>query len=121
MPETVILILLLMLVPLILQLFVFTTYWHRVAGILHRAADKPPFNTWLTIEAIGEEPRAVTRLLERRTRLDMIEIDTIVMAGGGRLPLPMSRPAALRLAQELRQLGAEASITEREIAVTSSL
>src|SRR3712207_3330247 len=83
--ETIILIFLLMLVPLILQLFVITTYWHRVAGMLHRAADRPPFNTWLTLESIGPEPGAVTRLLERKTRLDIVEIDNVVLAGGGRL------------------------------------
>ena len=115
MAEIIIVILLVTLVPLIIQCFAITTSWHRMVGLLQHAADRPPFNTVVTIEAIGPEPVAVTRLLERMTRLDTAEIDGLVRARGGRLPLPMSRPAALRLAHELRQLGAEVQIAEREI------
>jgi hypothetical protein len=121
MTETMILILLLVLVPVVVQFFALTFYWHRMAAMLQRSADRPPFNTLLTIEAIGTEQAAVTRLLERLTRLDTAEIDRLVRAGGGRLPLPMSRPAALRLLQELRRVGAEASIADRERVAHSSL
>lgn len=121
MTETMIFILLLVLVPVVVQLFALTFYWHRMAAMLQRAADKPPFNTTLTIETIGPEPTAATRVLERLTRLDTAEIDRVVRRGGGRLPLPMSRPAALRLAQELRRVGAEASLADREVAVQAPL
>lgn len=121
MTGTMILIFLLVLIPVVVQFFVLTFYWHRMAAMLQRAADKPPFNTAVTIETIGPERAAVTRVLERLTRLDTAEIDRVVRVGGGRLPLPMSRPAALRLAQELRRVGAETSLTDREVVVSSPL
>lgn len=121
MTGTMILIFLLVLIPVVVQFFVLTFYWHRMAAMLQRAADKPPFNTTVMIETIGPERAAVTRVLERLTRLDTAEIDRVVRAGGGRLPLPMSRPAALRLAQELRRVGAETSLADREVVVSSPL
>lgn len=121
MVEKMILILLLVFVPVVVQLFAITFYWHRMAAMLQRAADKPPFNTLLTIQAIGPEPAVVTRLLERMTRLDTAEIDRLVRARGGRLPLPMSRPAALRLTHELRRVGAEVQLADREPAPLTAL
>jgi hypothetical protein len=117
--EMMIVLLLIALVPLVVQCFAITTSWHRMVALLQCAADKPPFNTLVTIETIGPDAAAVTRLLERRTRLDIAEIDRLVRSRGGRLPLPMSRPAALRLVHELRHLGAEARIAERETTAPS--
>jgi hypothetical protein len=121
MVETMFLIMLLVLVPMVVQLFAITFYWHRMAAMLQRAADRPPFNTALTIASVGPEPKLVTRLLERMTRLDTAEIDRLVRAQGGRLPLPMSRPAALRLAQELRRAGADVQLAERDTPAQSQV
>ena len=114
MVETIFLIMLPVLALMVLQVFAITFFWHRMVALLQRAADRPPFNTMLTIESIGPETRLVTRLLERKTRLDTAEIDRLVRAQGGRLPLPMSRSAALHLAQELRGLGADVQLAERD-------
>ncbi|HEX6291034.1 MAG TPA: hypothetical protein VFZ66_17745 [Herpetosiphonaceae bacterium] len=113
MTESAMFILLVVFVLFVVQLMAITSTWHRLTARLHRSADTPPFNTVLTIESVGQQPVAVTRLLERMTRLDVGEIDRLARRGG-RLPLPMSRPAALRLAQELRRVGAEVQIADRE-------
>jgi|GEM_PF-4371681 hypothetical protein len=104
--ETMVFIILLVLIPMVLQLMAVSVYWNRLARSLRRAADKPPFTTVVSLAALGPSPRAVARLLDRATRLDADEIDTLIEAQGGDLPLPMSRPAAQRLAYELKQLGA---------------
>jgi hypothetical protein len=109
-----VLLLLLVLVPAVLQLMAITMYTDRLARSIRRAADKPPFTTVVEIVDLGPQPRSVTRLLDRATRLDADEIDRVIRHRGGDLPLPMSRPAALRLAAELRQLGAVAETRFRE-------
>lgn len=116
MDAAIVLILLLALVPLFLQIFALNIFWQRYTKSLGRSADRPPFTTVVTIHAVGADLHATTRLLERRTRLDTTEIDALVARGGGRLPLPMSRPAANRLAQELRQLGASVELSSRDLA-----
>lgn len=106
MKAQVLLILVLVLVPTVLQLMAISVYTERLSRSLRRASDRPPFTTEVEILSVGSEPRAVARLLDRATRLDDDEVDAVIAREGGQLPLPMSRPAALRLAQELRQLGA---------------
>jgi hypothetical protein len=102
------LIMLLVLVPAVLQLMAISVYTERLARAIRRSSDKPPFTTTLVLLDLGPRPRAVARLLDRATRLDDDEVDRVITGGGGPLPLPMSRPAALRLLHELRQLGASA-------------
>ncbi len=107
---TMVLILLLALVPTLLQLFAINLYCQRMAKVVRRAADKPPYTTAVEIAELGPEPQAVARLLDRATRLDPDEIDGLIDARGGRLPLPMSRPAAMSLLRDLRNLGAVADV-----------
>lgn len=106
----VVLILLLVLVPMILQLMAISVYSERMARAIRRAADRPPYTTAVTIATLGPQPQAVARLLDRATRLDTSEVDALIDAGGGRIPLLMSRPAALRLVHELQQLGAGSAV-----------
>lgn len=106
MATQILMIIVLALVPAFLHMFLILIFWRRVTTALQRAHDVPPFNTTVIVADLGPNPRAVTRLLERATRLDLGEIDAFIDLGGGRLPLPMSRSAALRLMQELRKLGA---------------
>ncbi len=110
MATDILMILVLALAPALLHIFLISIFWKRVATALQRAGDVPPFNTAVVVANLGPNPRAVTRLLERATRLDLGEIDAFIDAGGGHLPLPMSRSAALRLVQELRKLGAVADL-----------
>ncbi len=110
MATDILMILGLALAPVLLHIFLIIIFWKRVATALQHANDVPPFNTAVIVAHLGPNPRAVTRLLERATRLDLGEIDAFIDAGGGRLPLPMSRSAALRLVQELRKLGAAADL-----------
>lgn len=102
------LILLLVLVPTVLQLMAISVYTERLARAIRRSADKPPFTTTVVLVDLGPQPRAVARLLDRATRLDEDEIDRVIAQRGGPLPLPMSRPLALRLIHELREIGASA-------------
>lgn len=102
------LIMVLVLVPAVLQLMAISVYTERLARAIRRASDKPPFTTTIVLGDLGPRPRAVARLLDRATRLDDDEVDRVIARRGGPLPLPMSRPAALRLVHELRQLGASA-------------
>ncbi len=102
------LIMILVLVPTVLQLMAISVYTARLARAIRRSADKPPYTTTVLLLELGQQPRAVARLLDRATRLDDDEIDRVIAQQGGPLPLPMSRPAALRLIHELRQLGANA-------------
>lgn len=104
---------LLALGPAVLQVMAISVYLRRMAQALRRADDRPPFTTMVEIVEFGGQPRAVTRLLERRTRLDLEEIDALVARCGGLLPLPMSRSAALRLVRELQALGAGATTYPR--------
>lgn len=102
------LIVVLVLVPAVLQLMAISVYTERLARAIRRASDKPPFTTTVVLLDLGPHPRSVARLLDRATRLDDDEVDRVINRRGGPLPLPMSRPAALRLIHELRQLGASA-------------
>jgi len=113
MDGTILLILLLSIAPVVLQIMALNIFWQRMAAALRRADDHPPFDTCLTINDLGSDRRAVVRLLERRTRLDLNEIDALAARGRGRLPLPMSRAAAWRLMQALRQAGAHAELEPR--------
>jgi hypothetical protein len=110
MAADILMILVLALVPALLHVCLIFIFWRRVVTALQSARDKPPFNTVVVIANLGPDPRAVTRLLDRATRLDLKEIDAFIDAGSGCLPLPMSRPAALHLVQELRKLGAVADL-----------
>ncbi len=110
MEATVLLIVVLAAGPVVLQIMAINIFWQRMVAALQRADDQPPFDTCVAINDLGPEHRAVVRLLERRTRLDLAEIDAVASRGGGRLPLPMSRPAAWRLVHALRQLGAHAEL-----------
>ncbi|MBA3947210.1 MAG: hypothetical protein H0X37_21950 [Herpetosiphonaceae bacterium] len=103
---------LIVLLLVLLQLFAINTLWQRVGAMLHRAADRPPFTTTVTIQTLGPQPQAVSQLLDRATRLDLTEVDELIEAGGGRVPVLMSRPAAERLAQQLRRVGSVAALTE---------
>ncbi len=116
MVSDIFLIMLLVLVPMVLQLMAISVYTERLARAIRRAADKPPFTTTITLVELGPSPRAVRRLLDRATRLDEEEIDRVLAGGGGRLPLPMSQTAGLRLVQELRQLGATAEAVTLPVA-----
>ena len=102
------LIMVLVLVPAVLQLMAISVYTERLARAIRRASDKPPFTTTVVLLELGPHPRSVARLLDRATRLDDDEVDRVISRRGGPLPLPMSRPTALRLIHELRQLGASA-------------
>lgn len=102
----IVLIVLLVVVPAVLQMMAISVYTDRLARAIRRSADKPPFTTLVEIREVGPQPRAVARLLDRATRLDTDEIDALIGRRAGALPLPMSRPVALRLATELQQLGA---------------
>lgn len=104
-------ILMLVLIPFILQLMAISVYSDRLGRAVRRSADQPPFTSAVVIAQLGPEPRAVARLLDRATRLDPGEVDSLIDARGGRLPLLMSRSAAQRLVQELRQLGATAELS----------
>lgn len=106
----VVVILLLVLIPFILQLMAISVYTDRLSRAIRRSGDRPPFTSAVVITQLGPEPRAVARLLDRATRLDPGEVDSLIDAHGGRLPLLMSRPAAQRLVQELTQLGAAAEL-----------
>jgi hypothetical protein len=106
----ILLILSLALVPALLHICLITIFLRRVATALQRSADTPPFNTVVVVTSLGPNLRAVTRLLERATRLDLEEIDDFVAVGSGRLPLPMSQPAAWQLVQRLRNVGASAEL-----------
>lgn len=101
-------IIILSLIPVVIQLWALNLYMDRMGRALRRADDRPPFTTAVQILDLGPEPRAVARLLDRATRLDLHEVDQVIDRRGGRLPLPMSRPAALRLVRDLQQLGATA-------------
>ena len=105
----ILLLVLLVLVPAVLQLMAISVYTERLARSIRRASDRPPYTTEVELLELGPHPRAVSRLLDRATRLDTDEIDALVGRGGGSLPLRMSRSAALRLATELQQLGARAA------------
>ncbi len=109
----VLVIILLTLGPAVLQLMAISVYLERMGAALRRAGDQPPFTTLVEVIDIGSQARSVTRVLERRTRLDLAEIDAIVEHAGGTLPLPMSRGAATRLVGELRAAGATATIHAR--------
>lgn len=113
MDGTILLILVLAVAPVVLQIMALNIFWQRMTAALQRADDHPPFDTCLTINNIGPDRRAVVRLLERRTRLDLWEIDGLAARGRGRLPLPMSRAAAWRLMHALRQAGAHAELEPR--------
>ncbi len=102
------LIIVLTVLPLVLQLMAISVFSERMARALRRAADQPPFTTAVLIAELGPEPKAVARLLDRATRLDLDEVDAVIDMRGGRLPLRMSPPAAQRLVRELRTLGATA-------------
>lgn len=102
------LIIVLTVVPLVLQLMAISVYSERMARAIRRAADQPPYTTAVVIAALGPEPKAVARLLDRATRLDVDEVDGVIDTRGGRLPLLMSLPTAQRLVRDLRQLGATA-------------
>jgi hypothetical protein len=106
----VIFILMLVLIPFILQLMAISVYTERLGRAVRRSADRPPFTSAVVISELGPEPRAVARLLDRATRLDPAEVDQLIDSQGGQLPLLMSHPAAQRLVQELRQLGAAADL-----------
>lgn len=110
---TFVLILALVLAPTILQLMAISVYTERLARSIRRSGDQPPFTTAVTIRELGTQPQAVARLLDRATRLDADEVDNMIDAHGGTLPLLMSWPAATRLVQQLRQLGAEAETAFR--------
>jgi len=109
------LIIALAVVPLVLQLMAISVYSERMARAIRRAADQPPYTTAVVIAELGPEPKAVARLLDRTTRLDIDEVDRLIDMRGGRLPLLMSLPSAQRLVRELRTLGAtaEAQYTRR--------
>lgn len=109
----VVLIMLLALGPAVLQLMAISVYLERMGAALRRAGDQPPFTTLVEVIDIGSQTRSVARVLERRTRLDLAEIDAIVEQSGGMLPLPMSRGAAAQLVGELRAVGATALIHAR--------
>ncbi len=104
----IVFIVVLVLAPMVLQLMAISVYTERLARSIQRSADKPPFTTVVEIVDVGPEPYAVSRLLDRATRLDQDEVDFVISQRSGRLPLPMSRPVALRLVSELRRLGAVA-------------
>ena len=110
MDGTLFLIVVLALGPMILQIMAINIFWRRMVAALARADDHPPFDTHIMLADIGENRRAVVRLLERRTRLDLSEIDALAERGSGHLPLPMSRPAAWRLVHALQQAGAHAEL-----------
>ena len=99
--------------PALLHIFVISIFWRRVTTTLHHASDVRPLNTVVRVAHVGPDARAVTCLLDRATRLDLDEIDAVVETGQGRLPLPMSRSAALQLVQELQRLGAVAEVEPR--------
>lgn len=113
MASDVLWIALLALGPALLQVMAINVYLARMAQALRRADDRPPFTTIVELVDLGAQPRAVTRLLERRTRLDVDEIDRLIARRGGRLPLPMSHHAALRLVRDLQALGASATTHPR--------
>lgn len=115
----VIVILMLVLIPFILQLMAISVYSDRLGRAIRRSADRPPFTAAVVLSQLGPEPRAVARLLDRATRLDPAEVDSLIEARGGRLPLLMSRTAAQRLVQELAQLGAAAELFYAEPATAS--
>lgn len=104
----VVIICVLALIPVVLQLMALNVFMQRMGRALRRAGDQPPFTTSVEISELGPEPRAIMRLLDRATRLDTAEIDALIDARGGMVPLPMSPGAAQRLVRELRQLGAQA-------------
>lgn len=110
----VIVILLLVLIPFILQLMAISVYTDRLARAVRRSADRPPFTSAVVITELGPEPRKIARLLDRATRLDPGEVDSLIEASGGRLPLLMSRSAAQRLVHELTRLGAAAELSHAE-------
>lgn len=110
MEGTMLLIMILAVAPIVLQIMAINIFWQRMTRALERADDQPPFDTCVVINDLGLQRRAVVRLLERRTRLDLAEIDAIAGRGGGRLPLPMSYAAAWRLVHALQQLGARAEL-----------
>jgi hypothetical protein len=109
----VLLIAALALGPMVVQLMAISVYMERMGRALQRAGDRPPFTTIVELIDPGPQTRAVTRLLERRTRLDLDEIDALIDRRGGSLPLAMSRGAAYRLVGELRAAGALATTHER--------
>lgn len=113
MDGTLFLIIVLALGPMVLQIMAINIFWQRMVAALARADDHPPFDTYVTLTKIGANTRAVVRLLERRTRLDLSEIDALAARGSGQLALPMSRAAAWRLMQALREAGAHAELTPR--------
>ena len=113
MATDVLLIVALALGPALLHIFVIKIFWRRVTTALHHARVVSPLNTVVRVAYFGPDAQAVTRLLDRSTRLDPEEIDALVETGQGRLPLPMSRPAALQLVQELQRLGAVAAVEPR--------
>lgn len=117
MDATIVLILVLSIAPVVLQIMAINIFWQRFTAALVRADDRPPFDTCLLINDIGPDRRTVVRLLEQRTRLDLGEIDGLAAQGRGRLPLPMSRAAAWRLMQALRQAGAHAELEPRRPSV----
>jgi hypothetical protein len=104
----VVLILLIAVVPIVLQVMALNIFVQRMGRALRKAGDRPPFTTEVKISALGPHSRAITKLLDRATRLDADEIDAVIAARGGTLPLPMSHRAAHQLVRELRQLGAQA-------------
>jgi hypothetical protein len=114
MEGTILLILVLTLGPMVLQIMAINIFWQRMTAALQRADDHPPFDTCIIINDIGPDRRGVVRLLERRTRLDLSEIDALAARGHGRLPLPMSRAAAWRLMHALRQLDAHVELEPRQ-------
>ena len=112
-----IILMLLVVVPLVLQLFAINVYAMRLAQALRRSAHALPCTTSIVISALGPQPQAVAALLDRTTRLDPDEIDSMIAAAGGQLPLPMSRAAAYRLVQALRQLGAVVAMQDEPDAI----
>lgn len=108
---TILIIVVLALIPAILQLMAISVFAERMGRRLHNSADPPPYTTAVTMRRIGPAPQRVARVLDRATRLDTDEIDGVIEAGGGRLPLLMSARRARQLVMELRQLGADV-ITE---------
>ena len=104
---TIMIIVVLALIPAILQLMAISMFTERMGRSLHNSADPPPYTTAVTIRHIGPTPQRVARVLDRVTRLDVDEIDGVIEAGGGRLPLLMSARRARQLVTELRQLGAD--------------
>jgi hypothetical protein len=113
MATDVLIIVALALGPALLHIFAIKIFWRRVTTALHHAGHVSPFNTVVCVAHVGPEAQAVTRLLDRSTRLDLEEIDALVETGQGRLPLPMSRSAAQQLVQELQRLGAVAAVEPR--------